>query len=467
MNNKPMADNDKIAIKELANNNTSDNAQLKIKHGLFSIPLSVVMITLTIGIFSLAIIPTCVIVFEAAQIAADDLSTTIIDGVIVSLTAQILDIFVSVKRANDFLLNSMPMRDAMLTITDNYAQDQYETTYAAFNAYENSPYTQRMLCLQRFNLTGKAPPLQNGFRILNAVGYLKDDLNKVENIWCDYSNLTSSVTGIYDLSQRKIVEYTQNLANGFRPMWETGFIYRKINFCGNNGTWVAESVFASGWFSYARCAKEINGTVPYVCGSAFDTAKIPVAFQNVAPSTESRVLLVGLRGEVIATNLNSTLFPTIKNNSFVLARNFDDAVVRDISDEISPRGDWSEVLALSINANTVKIKNTMKYQREFVLSDGRKWMCVVSRVQFETPEIFYLVIAIPRSDFFGLVDLSIRKGISLSSVFSALGILVGFSIAVGLLVPLWRLKRNIEAVTEFDFSALASSGLEENSVFTE
>ncbi|KAJ3122616.1 hypothetical protein HK098_002702, partial [Nowakowskiella sp. JEL0407] len=461
-----MADSDKVAIKVLAND-TSENAQLKIKQGLFSIPLSVVMITLTVGIFSLAIIPTCVIVFGAAQTAADDLSTTIINSVVINLSAQILEIFISVKRANDFLLNAAPMRDLMLTMSDNYGQNQYEESYAAKVSYDNSPYTQRMMCLQKFNLTGKAPPLQNGLHILNAVGYLKDNSNRLQNLWCDYSNTTSCYSGLYDFSQRKISEFTNIPEKGLRPILEMGFIYQKINMCGTNGTWLPESVFGVGWFSYARCAEPINGSSLYVCGSAFDTQKIPLAFQKVAPTTESRLVLVGMTGNVIATNLNANDYPTIKNNAFVSTKEFDDSVVREISQRLSPKGDWSEVLAMSIDANSMKVTNSSRIQREFTLSDGRKWMTIVSRVQFETPEIFYLVVAIPRTDFFGLVDGSIQKGISFSTVFSIVGVLVGLSIAAGILLPLRKLKKNIESVTEFDFSMLSSGGLDENSVFSE
>ncbi|KAJ3121411.1 hypothetical protein HK098_003672 [Nowakowskiella sp. JEL0407] len=466
---------DRVAIKYLANE-IPGNSNVRIKRGRCSIPLSAVMIALTVGIFSLAIIPTCVIVFNAAQNAADELSTTIINSVIINLSAQVLDIMIGVKRANDHLLYTASIRDNMINLT-NYVQ-HYEENLAAKVAFENSPYTERILCTQRFNLTGRAPVVQSptGNKMINAFGYIKNEGSGggYWNVWCDYTDLKNCYTGAYDFDTQAMVPNLSGpptlLPPNLRPTLDEGYIYKKIEKCGTSGNWLAEAVFGNGFFSYANCGLVVKGAFggqsPYTCGSAFNTSRtLPAAFKKVTPSTETRIFLADLKGAIISTNLD---VPNIKNESFVTPSNFDDPIIKEIGKLISPKGDWSEVPQMSIDATTLKANTNTKVHKEYILqSNGARWMTVVSKVQFETPDVFYLVVAIPRKDFFGLVDSSIQQGITVSSIFAALGIVVGLGIIVGVLLPLRKLKKNIEKVTDFDFTLLSTGGLEENSVFSE
>ncbi|KAJ3116859.1 hypothetical protein HK098_006464 [Nowakowskiella sp. JEL0407] len=251
-----------------------------------------------------------------------------------------------------------------------------------------------------------------------------------------------------------------------------GYFYKKLDNCGSSGTWVAEAPIGLGFFSYIKCGAPVpgllNGASPYTCGSLFTTAyTLPPIFNTVAPTPDSRVMLTDLDGRIIVTNLNGTEFPNIENGKFLKTTNFSDLIIKEIGSLLSPSSTWSEIPSLSIDISSLKVASTLRIHQEFTLSTGSKWLVAISKVQFETPEVFFLFVMIPRRDFFEVVDGSISKGVTLSSVFSVIGFVVGVVVTVGVLFPLRKLKKNIEKVTEFDFSVLSAGGLEENSVFSE
>ncbi|KAJ3120313.1 hypothetical protein HK098_004686, partial [Nowakowskiella sp. JEL0407] len=136
-------DSEKTAVKHLAGD-VSANAQIKVKKGLLcEIPLGVVMLTLTIGIFSLAIIPTCVIVFSAAQTAAQELSTKIINSVVINLSSELTNIFTSVKHANDVFLSNPDVKFAMTNVTKGFELLDSVHNLAKVTI-DNSPFTDRL-----------------------------------------------------------------------------------------------------------------------------------------------------------------------------------------------------------------------------------------------------------------------------------------------------------------------------------
>ncbi|KAJ3120314.1 hypothetical protein HK098_004687 [Nowakowskiella sp. JEL0407] len=442
-------DTEKTAVKQLAGE-ISNNAQVKIKKGMFcGIPLAVVMLTLTIGIFSLAIIPS----------------------VVIDLSVQLTDILTSVKRANDIFLSNDAVQFAMVNKTEGFHLLD-NVNRAARVTFQNSPFMDRIICTQRYNITGTAPVVPSGARMVNSIAYT-DIFGGFWSIWCDYSDLTKCLSGMYNFDLKMMIPNVTLPAflYGARENVDKGYLYEKLDSCGSEGTWIPEIV-GSGFFTYVRCATPIpgllNGASPYTCGSVFSTAyTLPPIFDKVSPSPDSRVMLTDLQGQIIVTNLNGTLFPNISKGKFLKTANFSDPVIQEIGQLLSPSSTWSEIPALSIDISALKVSSTQKVHQEFTLSTGSKWMVVVSKVEFETPEQFFLFVIIPRQDFFGLVDLSIQKGVTLSSVFSVVGFVVGIAITIGVLLPLRSLKKNIEQVTEFDFSVLSGGGLEENSVFSE
>ncbi|KAJ3124982.1 hypothetical protein HK098_000702 [Nowakowskiella sp. JEL0407] len=296
-------DSKKTAVKDLAEQ-TSADAQL-----IFG------------GIFSLAIIPTCAIVFSAAQIAADELSTKIINSVVINLSVQVTDIFTNVNHSNDNFLSNDAVQFAMVNVTEGY-QLLDNVNRAAKVSFDNNPYLDRL-----------------GMKMM----------------------IPSVTLPSYLYSSR------ENARNGF--------MYKKLDACGNGGTWVPEALVGLGFFSYVRCAPPVPGLFigsPYTCGSAFTTSyALPSIFNKVAPSADSLVLLTDTRGQIIVTNLNGTVLPNIREGKLLTADKFSNPVIQEIGKRVSPKGD-SEIPDISLDVAFMKVAAVKKVHQEFTLSTGDK-----------------------------------------------------------------------------------------------
>ncbi|KAJ3124972.1 hypothetical protein HK098_000692 [Nowakowskiella sp. JEL0407] len=474
-----------ITIEDLAAD-VNTKQQLRVKRSC-SVPFAAVMIVFTVVIFSLAIIPTCVVVFTAANSATGDLSSKILN-VVINLSTQVTDIFLSVKSSTDVFSQNEALRSMMSNQSTRYGTND-ELNKAAQVALNASSYTEVLTCVQRFNLSGNAPPvpppasgrlfpLQSWFYNPGFYGpagfYVR---------WCDYANASSCFFLKYDSQKKAIDQQNQIETDKYSSpsQVQTGFITQKLESCVGEGAWKPEASFGFGLFTYARCGVNSDGRVtastPYSCGAAFTSDFVlPIIFSKIAPTKNSRVFLSSNSGSLITTNLNGTIFPVTKNGTapmtweFVKATEFSDAVIRDIAKKLSPSGSWSEVGEKAFDPkylNVTSESNAKPISKQYTLWDGSTWIVTVSKVSFGTSEEFYLVLGVPRDDFFGIVDRSITTGISLSSVFTALGIITGLLVTFGILIPLRKLTKNMSMVTKFDFSVLSSGGLQENSVFKE
>ncbi|KAJ3129925.1 hypothetical protein HK098_007679 [Nowakowskiella sp. JEL0407] len=473
---------EQIAIEDLAAD-VSSRQRHRTKRSC-SVPFAVVMLFFTLVVFSSAIIPTCIIVFTAANSATNDLSAKIVNSVVINLSSQVEAMFQSVKTSTDVFTQNEFVRQMMSNRSTGYSLND-DVNKAALVTLKSNPMVERITCVQRFNLTGNAPPLvppaTGKFYTLQSWFFQRYGVNpnSFGVSYCDYGNNTNCFILNYD-PQKKAVDQKPDVdAQGDPATTQYGSITLKLNSCSSE-TWKPEVFFIYGLITYARCGIGADGkvstTAPYSCGAAFTTEYVLTQiFAKAAPTENSRVFLVSNAGRIITTNLNATVYPVIANGTnpgekdYIKTSDFSEPIIRDIGSRISPNGDWSNV-ALSQSSSNIKVANASSdrpISKQLQLSDGNQWIVAVSKVNFGTPEDFYLVLGIPRNDFFGLVDGSIRTGITLSSVFTLMGVLIGIFVTLGILWPLRRLTNNMKLVTKFDFSMLSSGGLEEKSFFRE
>ncbi|KAJ3125543.1 hypothetical protein HK098_000162 [Nowakowskiella sp. JEL0407] len=368
------------------------------------------------------------------------------------------------------------MRNAMINLHEGFGTRE-DLSKTGKMLLKDTVYTSRVGCTQQYNLTGKAP---QGKIVLNSIAYSYISGN-YWNIWCDYKNQSFCQSGVYDYGGLKTFatkfDKSALIDDLTLPLEYVGtpddvvhqFEYTKLNNCGESGSWLIESSNGNGRFTYASCAPKLNHTItPYACSSTIIIDNVlPTILKIITPTQDSRLIFIDASGQILATNLDERLYPHILVNKFLNATQFSDQVVKEIGIKLSPHGDWYELQNISIDASVLNVTDSAKLYTDFVLNSGESWMVVVSKVQFETPDVFYLIIAIPRNDLFRMVEKSINQGAILSSIFAAVGIFFGIIITIGVLFPLRKLKFNIERVTDFDFSVVSSGGLDEDSIFTE
>ncbi|KAJ3127009.1 hypothetical protein HK098_006900 [Nowakowskiella sp. JEL0407] len=470
-----------IPVEDLARGLRGLRAIRSVKKS-FSIPFAFVLLFFIVFILALAILPTCLVVFSAVTNATSDLSTKTANSVILSTTSELTNNFGSVKLTTDIFLGNPSTKRVMENLSKGYGMEQ-DINLAAQLTLDASPFTQRIVCVQRFNISGNAPvsPVP-GTKILPLMQWYYDlDTKNFTALWCDYSNSTDCFFAGYDTKRKSLIPPVQSKAL-MKPIFvEKGFIAQELNNCTVDGGWQAEATYGFPMYTYAKCARPINSTTPplYSCGSAFfgfaEYPEYPGILRKVAPTKETRVILTDTLGSVLISSLNETQFPTIKTTtvngqnvtSFVLVSEYSDKVTSQIGKQISPSNSWKEVDALAVDPKTLEVTNSKTAGNEYILNDNSKWIVTIARMSFYTPEKFYLILAIPRSELFETVDGSIRTGITLSSVFTIVGLIVGFLVTIGIVWPLQTLTKDMRLATTYNFSSLSAGGLRMNSVFTE
>ncbi|KAJ1554402.1 hypothetical protein HK096_003723 [Nowakowskiella sp. JEL0078] len=136
-------DPNKIKVSDLAKD--AGGANLKIKKG-FSVSLLFVMIIFTIGIFCLAIIPTCSIVFNAAQAAATDLSTRITNSIIINVYSDLSSIFSHIKTSIDSFITNESIHRVMTNVNGGIQLD-VDANQAGKSFMNANDKTSTMACI--------------------------------------------------------------------------------------------------------------------------------------------------------------------------------------------------------------------------------------------------------------------------------------------------------------------------------
>ncbi|KAJ3127008.1 hypothetical protein HK098_006899 [Nowakowskiella sp. JEL0407] len=447
----------------------------------FSVPFSFVLLFFIIFILALAIIPTCLVVFSAVTGATSVLSIKTANSVIISTAAELKEIFGSVKLTADIFLENPSTRRVMENLSRGYGT-QDDINLAAQLTLNASEYTERIVCVQRNNITGNAPasPVPGG-KLYPLYQWFYNSFGNggFTTQWCDYSNTTDCFVAEYDTKAKKLIPPILTQERIDPSIVARGFVAQKLDFCSTEGTWRAEAIFGISVFSYAKCARSLNDSQPspYTCGTGFSgVVGSPTLLRQIAPTKDSRIVLTDTTGLILASNLNGTQYPTVKNitypsgdigQTFVAVSEYADAVISQIGKLISPSGTWKEANELAVDPKTLSVTNSKSINNEYTLNDTSKWIVTVAKISFNTPEVFYLIVGIPRKDFFDTVDTSIRTGIVLSSIFTFIGLIVGSLVTVGIVWPLQNLTKDMKLATTYDFSSLSNGGLKENSIFTE
>ncbi|KAJ3285654.1 hypothetical protein HK104_009385 [Borealophlyctis nickersoniae] len=101
------------------------------------------------------------------------------------------------------------------------------------------------------------------------------------------------------------------------------------------------------------------------------------------------------------------------------------------------------------------------------LEDGREWYIGTRELRPDYLNVWQVVVAVPREDFFGEIDKSINKSIIIIAVLSVVGLILIGVVSFGLTLPLKTLGIRMSEVTQMKFSALEQGRLNRRSVIKE
>ncbi|KAJ1533504.1 hypothetical protein HK096_005159, partial [Nowakowskiella sp. JEL0078] len=405
----------------------------------FAIPFGSIMFIITVFIFSLAIIPTCIIVFGASNSVTTDLSKK---SVIINLSKQLSEMFIYYKSAADAMAGHDSTLRVMGNLSSGYGNHD-DINRAALMILRTFSMLD-ICCIQRNNINANSPVMPPGIKLYP---------------FYQWHNLCGATiqTQQHVFRELKFVNDVKPYDYLIPSFVENSFMAKKLSNCaGSTGNWNSEIVFGVPFFTYVNCAPDFDGVIyknsPYTCGTAFiTTTTIPKILKDLTPTDNSRLILSDSTGSVISANLNNTIYANIlldaKGNpiSYVKLNQYSDSVTNDLVNLISPDHSYSQFDEQGVDGSKLSVSDfTTTISKEYKLVDGTIWITSIIKLQFETQDKFYLLLFIPRADFFGKVDSSISNGIIFSSLFTSLGVLVGILVTIGILIPLKKLQNDMK-----------------------
>ncbi|KAI8809155.1 hypothetical protein BJ742DRAFT_738325 [Cladochytrium replicatum] len=434
-----------VAVGDLAKHGTTK----KTKVGGFSLPLSVAILSLLIPPLCLTVIPSSVLLLNAMSTSNDALAGKILTNPIVIAT---------------------------VTGTGNWSADP------GLNLWMNSMLDQTNLIGP---LIGITPPHPTKRKNLNRDAPSDAPSDMRVNIWwgrntlywCDYKNYTTCTISMLDEnSGAKIMETSIGIAPS---MINNAFTCAVQSSCPKSGgIWKPELTLGGLWLTFgtpkgsetsildlmfqfsslAACAPPLakfGSAPPFSSGSPISAGDLITSiFHRLSPSENARLFLVDETGQLLATSTEGSI-ANLLGTSFVQATSANDSVIPLIAEDIVTK------------ANSFKsMSSVIGYLIQASLPDD-KWTYSVRSLEVPASNAMYLVAAIPRRDFFSIIDSSERASITVTVAFAVVSIIVVILVIMGITFPVRKLTADMSKVAVFDFTMLERGFFVENSPFTE
>ncbi|KAI8800914.1 hypothetical protein BJ742DRAFT_839428 [Cladochytrium replicatum] len=428
------------------------------KHGQsprrWSIPLTAFIGMFLFIVLALAIVPTAVIVFTTSITSIDSLVEKVIKDTVVSAVKGLSNYLNGISTSTVVFLRSNVARTFLSTQTRGYGNNS-EFNYLAIQLVQSTPWMVNLICGQANNVTGEVPSTwYTNHDYPNGTSYLVDVSSTV--FYADYSTGDLKLSARFDNETGKLIGLPPQDAGPISSILKYGAGFRMMESGQCEAHWISEIV-PDPLFTFAACADPMNVTdvfghtkrrVPYACSSVTPIAQASRLLKDLSPTPGTRLLLMDADGLLIASNLDITTL-TEDGKRFVLAANASDVYISEISQVLS-RGSGGSILW-------------------FATKDGMVWKVATEKLELRNGRSnFYFTVAIPRADFFAEVEGSIRRGIIISCVASASGLLGALAVAFLIVLPVRKMVNNMSKATHFEFRELeASLKLSRPSIFSE
>ncbi|KAI8799893.1 hypothetical protein BJ742DRAFT_882412 [Cladochytrium replicatum] len=411
------------------------------------VPLPRISLMTFIGTFILlvlilATVPTAVIVFLTSLSSVDTLAERIIVDTVDRANNELSQILNGISSSTLLFIRSKVARAYLTTHTSGYGYDT-DFNFLALQLMNSTPGLVYLACGTASNLTGEVPSSWNQ-TYPNGTFYGVDaNSNEPNAFFFDYENSTNLVSLPLDIDTGDVIGPPKD--NVPAPLiLSTGSVYWMIDRKAYGPYWLAEFVDQAR-FTFAAVSQPMNITnvygetklmVPFGCGATMPLLDVTRLLRRLSPTSSSRLFLTNSAKLLIATNIYTRTIAA-DGRSFVAVVNSADRYISEIG---------STQFSVSSNIQSVTTQ------------DGTRWKVASRHMDLRHGvSDFTLSVAIPRSEFFDSVETSIHRGVVITCIASALGVLVALGVVVLIVAPLKRMVNDMAKATKFEFREVENS----------
>ncbi|KAI8799617.1 hypothetical protein BJ742DRAFT_860691 [Cladochytrium replicatum] len=414
------------------------------------VPLMAFVGTFLLAVLIIATVPTSVIVFTTSLSSVDTLADEIIGGVVHQANNELLHILNGISASTLLFINAKAVRSFIPTNTRGYGRN-VDFNYIAIQLLNSTQGLIYVGCAPASNLTGEVSPQWNQ-PFLNSTMYgvttmhsVTPGVQLVTANYFDYTNPTFMRALTLDSSTGDPIGPFLNITIPSIAFVKSASVYWMLERKQYGPYWLAEIVNSQPRFTYAATSAPMNVTnifgetqltVPYGCAATMLMSDVTALLRGIQPTSNTRIYLTNGENLLIATNTNISTI-TVDFKRFIPISNATDPYISEIGSIFQ-----------------TPVDNIQEHKTQ----DGTQWMLATRALKLaHEGSTFMLTVAIPRMDFFETVETSIRRGIVITAVTSALGLLLALVVVVLIVTPIKRMINNMAKATKFEFSALEES----------
>ncbi|KAJ3210809.1 hypothetical protein HDU67_004993 [Dinochytrium kinnereticum] len=446
------------SVAELA----ADSKAKKEEQGCgFHLPVAVIVMIIVIITLGAVAGPLFYILHSNAVDSVNTFGSTIMNQAVDKVVSQVQDVLFLPYSLVAMTITNLPLQRALLTNNRNL-RSEVDTYFFMSSVTATSEYISGVSCASYPNIFEEPPrPPTPGNLNMTFIGTYKRDNKPNAALYMDWT--TGPILNQMNYS-------IENSAFGpsapaFGPLnWVNAlstfeFFNAMLTRPTDRSPWTSisfnQGVMISG-VNQMFFAPQYPDHPAYSCSVGFENEKgIGKLFREIKVTPNSKVIMIDtLTGKVVASSVPNTVFRTIPN-----ARSPEQY---DLTNTIDTTAQLIGKTLSDVYGNYTKIPYSLEtISRQVDIGDGQTWF--INTRYLAQPSNWMIIVAVPRSDFFGETDRASRKAIILASTVAAAGVIIAAVAAFLLMRPLYKLSKAMEMLTNLDFSALEGNILRERS----
>ncbi|KAI8841731.1 hypothetical protein BC829DRAFT_402055 [Chytridium lagenaria] len=430
-----MSDSTAIPIDQLA----AEAKKEEQKHVLPPVPIAVLITAIVVIALGAVAAPLGAILGTSSQTSVDSLSSSVLSQAVDLVFVQVQESIYQPKRMLGVLMEDKTLENAMLTNFNNLVNET-QLYFLMYNMIMSSPFLSGVSCAGGgANIALWADWSTNGFLVQSPY---------------------NPATKRYDLAIKRSYDFPWNVVLLNAAFYQ--YMMTNPNLTTPWYSWTYNFGVAIASVSQMKFIRSVKADGPvYSCSFGFETeGAMGELFKRLEVTRNTKLFLLDSVSEsLLANNVPYTLYSVNYTDPLKTVTQFtvsttNDTTLKSIGTKIR-----------SIYGNFTKIPNRNQTTTLQTDVDGQQWL--ISTRYLTEPNDWLLVVAIPRSDFFGEIDAATRRVLAICISIAVIGIGFVALISFFALQPLGKLAKAMESLTKLDFSALEGNILNERSGVTE
>ncbi|KAJ3096874.1 hypothetical protein HDU97_005472 [Phlyctochytrium planicorne] len=447
-------DSTNIPIEQLA----AEAKKEEKKQLLPPVPIAVLITAIVLVALGAVAAPLGAILGLTSQNTIDNLSGSVLQQALDLIFVQVQEALLQPKRMLSVLMDDKGLENAMLT---NFRNLQNETGlyFLMYNMIMTSSFLSGVSCVTYPNLFGKSPDGPFGPNTTFASVYrLAGGGNTA--LWTDWTTNGMLYQATYNPTTNK---YDKDFKVPYPFPWNyvlvnTAFyqyMFSNASFRDPWYSWTYNGGVAISSVSQMKFYDSISTQHPsFSCSFGFENeAAMGTLFTQLKVTPNTKLFMIdSVTESLLANSVPSTLFsvnwtdPLQSVTQFTVSTT-NDTNVKNIGLKIRDMY-GGKFTRIPVQKTTINIQTDV---------NGEKYL--ISLRFLNEPSNWLLIVAIPRSDFFGDIDAASKKVIAICVSIAVLGIALIALVSFFALRPLSKLSSAMESLTKLDFSALEGGNL--------